>query len=224
MRRTAIETVLAAAALPVAAGWVGWVVSQGTNQLIHPGWWAFRYAALLLVAFVTALAALLTVMIRPPADPRPAAGIPGRGGLGDSPLRCRVVRVSSYAVPRVNKWATHARPSRSCTFMAGRTNLIVAGGVLVLVGALLAGNVGGLADKGARLNARAGFLAVNSQANTWRFAGGDASGGRRSDGGLGGCQGDLTVLPFDSDYPQMPGLVTPCQLQFPHIRKRPSKA
>jgi hypothetical protein len=50
-------------------------------------------------------------------------------------------------------------------------NLIVVGGALVLVGALLASNVGGLAEKGARLNARAGFLAVNSQANTWRFTG-----------------------------------------------------
>ena len=50
-------------------------------------------------------------------------------------------------------------------------SLIVVGGALVLVGALLAGNFGGLADKGARLNARAGFLAVNSQANTWRFTG-----------------------------------------------------
>jgi hypothetical protein len=50
-------------------------------------------------------------------------------------------------------------------------SLIVVGGALVLVGALLAGNVGGLADKGARLNARAGFLTVNSQTNTWRFTG-----------------------------------------------------
>jgi hypothetical protein len=52
-----------------------------------------------------------------------------------------------------------------------RMNLIVVGVALVLVGAFLAGNVGGLADKGARLNARAGFLAVNSQAKTWRFTG-----------------------------------------------------
>jgi hypothetical protein len=50
-------------------------------------------------------------------------------------------------------------------------DLIVVGVALVLVGALLAGNVGGLADNGARLNARAGFLAVNSQAKTWRFTG-----------------------------------------------------
>jgi hypothetical protein len=52
-----------------------------------------------------------------------------------------------------------------------RMNLIAVGVALVLAGALLAGNVGGLADKGARLNARVGFLAVNSQAKTWRFTG-----------------------------------------------------
>ena len=50
-------------------------------------------------------------------------------------------------------------------------SLFVVGIGLTLVGALLAGNVGGLADKGAQLNARAGFLAVNSQAKTWRFTG-----------------------------------------------------
>ena len=52
-----------------------------------------------------------------------------------------------------------------------RMNLIAVGVALVLVGALLAGNVGGLADKGAWLNERAGLLAVNSQAKTWRFTG-----------------------------------------------------
>lgn len=81
MRRTAIAIVLAAAALLVAAGWMAWVVSQGTNQLIQPGWLAFRYAALLLVAFATALAALLNVTIKPPANRTAVAAIRVVAGL-----------------------------------------------------------------------------------------------------------------------------------------------
>ena len=68
------------AALLIAAGWMAWVVSQGTNQLIQPGWWAFRYAALLLVAFAAALASLLTVTIRPRTN-RTAAAVRVVAGL-----------------------------------------------------------------------------------------------------------------------------------------------
>ena len=60
---------------------MAWVVSQGTNQLIQPGWWAFQYAALLLVAFLTALAALLTVTIRPSANSTGAGAIRVVAGL-----------------------------------------------------------------------------------------------------------------------------------------------
>jgi hypothetical protein len=81
MRRTAIATVLAAAALLVATVWMACVVSQGTNQPIQPGWWAFRYAALLLVAFAAALGSLLAVTIRPPANRSATTAIQVVAGL-----------------------------------------------------------------------------------------------------------------------------------------------
>ena len=44
---------------------MGWVISQGTNQELQPGWPAFRYAAPLLAAFVSSVAAVATVMVSP---------------------------------------------------------------------------------------------------------------------------------------------------------------
>jgi len=73
MRRTALAIVLAAVALLVATGWMTWVIGQGTIQVVEPSWEAFRYAAPLLVAFVIALSALLTVTIRPPTNRRATA-------------------------------------------------------------------------------------------------------------------------------------------------------
>jgi hypothetical protein len=81
MGRTAISGGLTIIAFLVAASWTGWVVSQGTNQLIQPGWWAFRYAALLLVALVIALAAVLVVRIKPPANRTAAVAIGVVAGL-----------------------------------------------------------------------------------------------------------------------------------------------
>jgi len=67
-RWTAASIGLAVVAFVVAATWMGWVVSQGTDQLIQPGWWAFRYAAPLVIALVLALAALITARIKPQAN------------------------------------------------------------------------------------------------------------------------------------------------------------
>jgi hypothetical protein len=61
---------LAGSSLGLASAWQGWVIMQGTNQLIQPGWWAFRYAALLLAALALAVVALVMATRRPPADPR----------------------------------------------------------------------------------------------------------------------------------------------------------
>jgi hypothetical protein len=49
--------------------------------------------------------------------------------------------------------------------------LVLAGLALAVVGALLAANVLGLADRAARWYHRTGFLAVNSEPATWRFTG-----------------------------------------------------
>ncbi len=49
--------------------------------------------------------------------------------------------------------------------------LVVAGALLALVGAAVVGNVAGVADKGAHLNARHGFLSVNDDPRSWRFTG-----------------------------------------------------
>ena len=56
------------AAFVIAAAWMAWVVSQGTNQFVEQGWPSFRYAAALSVALVIAMAALVTVNVRPPAN------------------------------------------------------------------------------------------------------------------------------------------------------------
>lgn len=81
MRWTATSVVLAVIAFLVAAVWMVWVVSQGTNQFIQPGWWAFRYAAPLLVALASALAAVFTVRRRPPANMTAAVAIGVVAGL-----------------------------------------------------------------------------------------------------------------------------------------------
>jgi hypothetical protein len=49
--------------------------------------------------------------------------------------------------------------------------LVIAGAVLAFVGALLAGNVRGVANKGAQLNVKLGFLSVNDDPRSWRFTG-----------------------------------------------------
>jgi hypothetical protein len=49
--------------------------------------------------------------------------------------------------------------------------LLIVGVGLVLIGALMAFNAGGVANKGAQLSAKLGFLSVNSQPRTWRFNG-----------------------------------------------------
>jgi hypothetical protein len=49
--------------------------------------------------------------------------------------------------------------------------LVIAGAVLALVGAVLAGNVGGVADKGAQLNVKHAFLAANDDPRSLRFTG-----------------------------------------------------
>ena len=68
MRWTIAEIGLASAALVIASTWMAWVVSQGTNQVIQPGWWAFRYAAPLLVALLMAVAAFAAVRFKPPVN------------------------------------------------------------------------------------------------------------------------------------------------------------
>ena len=68
MHWTIGATGLVIASLVCASAWMAWVAGQGTDQLIQPGWWAFRYAALLLLALVMALAALIIATIRAPAN------------------------------------------------------------------------------------------------------------------------------------------------------------
>src|SRR5437870_3622661 len=80
-RWTAVSIGLAVVGFVVAATWMGWVVSQGTNQLIQPGWWAFRYAAPLLIALVLALAALITARIKPQANRKMGIAVGVMAGL-----------------------------------------------------------------------------------------------------------------------------------------------
>jgi hypothetical protein len=78
VRGIGIAIGLTVAAFVIAAAWMAWVISQGTGQVItitisptppsRPVWWAFQYAAALLVALVIAIAALVTVNVRPPAN------------------------------------------------------------------------------------------------------------------------------------------------------------
>src|SRR5260370_41324425 len=81
MRWRASSGGLVVGALLVAAALQGWVISQGTSQLIQPGWRAFRYATPLLVALVMALAGLIPVRIRPPANRTTALTIGVMAGL-----------------------------------------------------------------------------------------------------------------------------------------------
>jgi hypothetical protein len=65
MRWIAASAGLAIAGFAVAAAWMVWVISQGTNQEIQPGWSAFRYSVPLLVALISSVAAFVTVMVSP---------------------------------------------------------------------------------------------------------------------------------------------------------------
>ena len=73
MRWIATSAGLTITAFAVAAAWMVWVISQGTNQEIQPGWSAFRYAAPLLGALVSSVAAFVTVMIGP--EPKRGASV-----------------------------------------------------------------------------------------------------------------------------------------------------
>ena len=76
MRWTAFAIGMTAAALVIAAGWMAWVPSQPITITItvsptapsRPVWWAFQYAVALLVALILAVAALITLRVRPPAN------------------------------------------------------------------------------------------------------------------------------------------------------------
>jgi hypothetical protein len=65
MRWTVASVGLAGVGFAIAAAWMVWVVSQGTNQEIEPGWSALRYSAPLLGALVSSVAAFVTVMVSP---------------------------------------------------------------------------------------------------------------------------------------------------------------
>lgn len=56
---------LALAGGGLATAWMVWVINQGTNQELQPGWPAFRYAAPLLGALVLSVAAWVSVMAAP---------------------------------------------------------------------------------------------------------------------------------------------------------------
>jgi len=76
MRWTAFSIGMTAAAFLITAGWMAWVLSQPITITItvsptapsRPVWWAFQYAAALLVALILAVAALITLRVRPPAN------------------------------------------------------------------------------------------------------------------------------------------------------------
>src|SRR5690242_6221764 len=65
MRWITASAGLTVAGLAIATAWMAWVISQGTNLEIQPGWSAFRYSAPLLVALVSSLAAFVTAMASP---------------------------------------------------------------------------------------------------------------------------------------------------------------
>lgn len=58
-----------------------WVASQGTNQLLTPGVSAFRYSAALFIALVLTIAALVTIRLQPPTNPKVGLAIGVVGGL-----------------------------------------------------------------------------------------------------------------------------------------------
>src|SRR6266576_3948783 len=69
VRWTGVTIGLTVAAFVIAAGWMAWVVSQEPITITitvsptppsRPAWWAFQYAAVLLVALIVAIAALVT--------------------------------------------------------------------------------------------------------------------------------------------------------------------
>ena len=94
MRWTAAAIAMTVTAFVVAVAWMAWVISQGTNQVIvitvsqgttpqfmQHEWWVFRYAAALLAAFIIAVAAIVTVNVRPPASRRLRLAIGVAAGL-----------------------------------------------------------------------------------------------------------------------------------------------
>ena len=81
MRSAPVGATLAGVGFPIAAGWMVWVIGQGTNQLIEPGLSAFRYSAALFIALVLTTAALVTIVLRPPRNPRVAFAIAVVGTL-----------------------------------------------------------------------------------------------------------------------------------------------
>jgi hypothetical protein len=76
MRWTAVAIGMTIAAFVIAAAWMVWVMNQPIAITItvspaapsRPGWWAFQYAAPLSGAFILAVAAVVTVNVRPPAN------------------------------------------------------------------------------------------------------------------------------------------------------------
>ena len=79
MRWTAAAIGMTVAAFVVAAAWVASiisqanqgiviVISQGTVPFMQHEWWAFRYTGALLAALIIAVAAFITVILRPPAS------------------------------------------------------------------------------------------------------------------------------------------------------------
>ena len=81
MRSAAVGATLVSAAFLIAAGWMVWVASQGTNQLIEPGVSAFRYSAALFIALALTVAAVVTIRLQPPTNPKVALAIGVVGGL-----------------------------------------------------------------------------------------------------------------------------------------------
>jgi len=76
MRWTAVAIGMTIAAFVIAAAWIVWAMNQTIAIRItvspaapsRPGWWAFQYAAPLLGALILAVAAVVTVNVRPPAN------------------------------------------------------------------------------------------------------------------------------------------------------------
>jgi|SRR5579859_1570720 len=80
-RWTIASAGLAGAGFAAAAAWMVWVVSQGTNQEIEPGWSALRYSAPLLGALVSSVAAFVTVMVSPEPKRKASIAIGAVAGL-----------------------------------------------------------------------------------------------------------------------------------------------
>ena len=89
MRWTAFAVGMTAAAFLITAGWMAWILSQPITITItvsptapsRPVWSAFQYAAPLLVALILAVAALITLRVRPPVNRTLRIGIGVVAGL-----------------------------------------------------------------------------------------------------------------------------------------------